>query len=247
MGADLTRGQQEGRHNEARPNSRRRRRRKLGRIIGNRHYKKRGRGYAFQPPCHSRLAYSEEHHDERKETAAAFWERARAFFTARCRGASGFDRQRILLPLILFRRARPNVKHRHTRPYRPQTNGKVERFNRTLAAVSAYTETYLPDEARSATYQSWLHHYPHHRPHIGIGGKVTDRPRRRSQRAQELHLSARLPPAPTRKTPTHRSGDYPRLDSQSTAATEPITRPAPPSVDPGDAKVRPGRGAHALH
>ena len=65
----------------------------------------------------------------------------------------------------------PNVKHRYTRPYRPQTNGKVERFNRTLAAEWAYAETYLSDEARSATYQSWLHHYNHHRPHTGIGGK----------------------------------------------------------------------------
>jgi len=65
----------------------------------------------------------------------------------------------------------PNVKHRYTRPYRPQTNEKVERFNRTLAAEWAYAETYRSDDARSATYQSWLHHYNHHRPHTGIGAK----------------------------------------------------------------------------
>lgn len=46
----------------------------------------------------------------------------------------------------------PN-KHRYARPYRPRTNGNVERFNRTLAAAWAYAETYLSDEARSATYQ----------------------------------------------------------------------------------------------
>ena len=64
------------------------------------------------------------------------------------------------------------VKHRRTRPYRPQTNGKVERFNRTLAAEWAYAEVYLSDDARAATYADWLHFYNHHRPHTGIGGLV---------------------------------------------------------------------------
>jgi len=62
------------------------------------------------------------------------------------------------------------VKHIWTRPYRPQTNGKVERFNRTLAQEWAYADTYLSDEARAATYPAWLHYYNHHRPHGGIGG-----------------------------------------------------------------------------
>jgi len=63
------------------------------------------------------------------------------------------------------------VTSRKTRPYRPQTNGKVERFNRTLTEEWAYTQTYLSNQARAATYQDWIHHYNHHRPHTGIGGK----------------------------------------------------------------------------
>ncbi len=63
------------------------------------------------------------------------------------------------------------VKHLFTRPYRPQTNGKIERFHRTLAAEWAYVEHYNSDPARAATYGSWVHHYNHHRPHTGIGGK----------------------------------------------------------------------------
>ena len=48
----------------------------------------------------------------------------------------------------------------------------MERFNRTLAAEWAYAQTYLSEEARAATYQSWLHHYNHHRPHTAIKGKT---------------------------------------------------------------------------
>nr|WP_310650327.1 integrase core domain-containing protein [Flaviflexus equikiangi] len=56
-------------------------------------------------------------------------------------------------------------------PYRPQTNGKVERSNRTLAQEWAYAIAYDSDQARTATYHTWLHHYNHHRPHTGIGGQ----------------------------------------------------------------------------
>jgi transposase InsO family protein len=133
------------------------------------------RGYSFLHHAvddHTRLAYSEILGDEKKETAAAFWGRANTFFanagitvTAVMTDNGSCYRSRV------FATALGEIKHVWTRPYRPQTNGKVERFNRTLAVEWAYAETYLSDEARAATYPAWLHHYNHHRPHTGIGGK----------------------------------------------------------------------------
>jgi transposase InsO family protein len=148
----------------------------LGRQAGTRNKKKPGIGYAYLHHAlddHSRLAYSEILGDERKETAAAFWGRARDFFAglgvsvaAVLTDNGGCYRSRA------FATALEGTKHRRTRPYRPQTNGKVERFDRTLAAEWAYARTYTSDEARAATYEDWLHHYNHHRPHTGIGGAV---------------------------------------------------------------------------
>lgn len=62
------------------------------------------------------------------------------------------------------------VKHKYTRPYRSQTNGKIERFPRTLAFEWAYAHHYDSDAARAATYQAWIHDYNHHRPHTALGG-----------------------------------------------------------------------------
>ena len=133
------------------------------------------RGYTFlhhAVDSHSRLVYSEQLTDERKETAAAFWGRARAFFAD-----AGITVTAVMTDNGACYRSHafadalgPQVKHRRTRPYRPQTNGKVERFNRTLAAEWAYAQPYLSDAARAATYAAWIHHYNHHRPHTGIGG-----------------------------------------------------------------------------
>lgn len=149
--------------------------RMLGRTVGNRHNKKQGRGYAFvhhAVDSYSRLAYSEQLTDERKETAAGFWKRAEAFFAD-----AGITVTAVMTDNGACYRSHAfkaalgeQIKHRRTRPYPPQTNGKVERLNRTLATEWAYAQTYLSDEARAATYADWLHHYNHHRPHTGIGG-----------------------------------------------------------------------------
>ena len=133
------------------------------------------RGYSFlhhAVDSYSRLAYSEQLEDERKETAAGFWKRAEQFFAA-----AGISVTAVMTDNGACYRSHAfkaalgdGVKHRQTRPYRPQTNGKVERFNRTLAAEWAYAQTYRSDAARAATYAGWLHSYNHHRPHTGIGG-----------------------------------------------------------------------------
>lgn len=148
----------------------------LGRQAGARNKKSKGRGYAYLHHAvddHSRIAYSEILNDERKETAAAFWQRAEAFFAG-----SGIQVSAVMTDngscyrSHVFATALNGVKHRRTRPYRPQTNGKVERFNRTLAAEWAYATSYETDEARADDYPRWLHHYNHHRPHSGINGAV---------------------------------------------------------------------------
>ena len=135
------------------------------------------RGYVFlhhAVDAFSRLAYSERLSDERGETAAGFWIRARAFFaehgitvTAVMTDNGACYRSRVFAAAL-----GTGVKHRRTRPFRPQTNGKVERFNRTLAAEWAYARPYASEADRQAAYPIWLHHYNHHRPHSGIGGLV---------------------------------------------------------------------------
>lgn len=155
--------------------------RMLGRQAGKKNndgHGRTGRGYAFLHHAvddHSRVAYSEILDDERKETAAGFWQRANTFFTA-----IGVTVTAVMTDNGSCYRSRDfaaaldatKIKHRRTRAYRPQTNGKVERFNRTLAAEWAYAATYTSDQARAATYDDWLHHYNHHRPHTGIDGSV---------------------------------------------------------------------------
>ena len=58
-----------------------------------------------------------------------------------------------------------------TRSYRPQTNGKVERFNRTLLDEWAYVRPYQSNEERSQLLETWLHVYNHHRSHTALGGR----------------------------------------------------------------------------
>jgi transposase InsO family protein len=132
-------------------------------------------GYAYLHHAiddHSRLAYSEILTDERKETAAAFWTRAYAWFTGQ-----GITVTRVMTDngsayrSTLFAQALgSSITHKRTRPYRPQTYGKVERFNRTLLEEWAYARPYASEAERVAAYRDFLHRYNHHRGHTALGG-----------------------------------------------------------------------------
>ena len=120
---------------------------------------------------HSRLAYSEVLPDEKKETAAAFWQRALVYFTE-----CGITVKKVLTDngsayrSKVFAAALGEVVHKRTRPYRPQTNGKVERFNRTLEQEWAYTRSYTSEAERIAALPEFLHTYNHHRGHTALKG-----------------------------------------------------------------------------
>jgi transposase InsO family protein len=122
---------------------------------------------------HSRLAYTEVLADERQETAAAFWRRAQAYFEG-----CGVSVQRVMTDngscykSLLWRHtlAAAGILHKRIRPYRPQTNGKVERFNRTLLNEWAYARPYRSEAERRRALPHWLHLYNHHRGHTALGG-----------------------------------------------------------------------------
>jgi transposase InsO family protein len=121
----------------------------------------------------SRLAYTEILPDETRETATAFWGRAQAFFTA-----AGITVERVMTDngscykSFLWRDAlaAAGITHKRIRPYRPQTNGKVERFNRTLLDEWAYARPYTSETERRAALDPWLHTYNHHRGHTALKG-----------------------------------------------------------------------------
>jgi transposase InsO family protein len=132
-------------------------------------------GYAFLHSAvddRSRLAYTEELGDEKSVTAAGFWSRAVEFFAAH-----GIDRiHRVLTDNgSCYRGKAFNValgitSHKFTRPYRPQTNGKAERYQRTLAREWAYRQAWASNAERAAALAGFLHRYNYHRPHTALGG-----------------------------------------------------------------------------
>jgi transposase len=123
---------------------------------------------------HSRLAYSEVHDDETTATTLGFWTRAIAFYASH-----GITVTEVISDNGPAYRSNDWVRMnrdlgitvRRTRPYRPQTNGKVERYQRTLRDEWGYAKAYRSESARRAALTSWLHIYNHHRPHTALGGK----------------------------------------------------------------------------
>lgn len=121
---------------------------------------------------HSRVAYVEARDDETGQTATEVLRHAVAWFAER-----GVSVQRVLTDnggcyrSFLWRDtcAELAIEHKRTRPYRPQTNGKIERFHRTLAEGWAFKKFYDSEAERLAALPTWLHQYNHHRPHSAIG------------------------------------------------------------------------------
>ncbi len=121
---------------------------------------------------HSRVAYAEIHGDERTATAIAVLRRAVRWF-----GARGVIVERVLSDNGACYRsyawrdacAELQIKPTRTRPYRPQTNGKIERFHRTMANEWAFARHYPNELTRRSALPTWLHTYNHHRQHSAIG------------------------------------------------------------------------------
>jgi transposase InsO family protein len=124
---------------------------------------------------HSRLAYVELHADEKAATVTAFVERALAFYAAhgittkRLMTDNGFNyvRNRSLRELLACR----GLRHLTTEPYRPRTNGKVERFHQTMAREWAYGLSYRSHRQRNQALPHWLDHYNRQRPHSSLAGQ----------------------------------------------------------------------------
>jgi transposase InsO family protein len=149
----------------------------LGRAAGHRVKKSAKPGYAYLHHAvddHSRLVYSETLTDQRQHTAAGFWTRANDYFNS-----AGITVQRVMTDNGSCYRSKvfaaallvDDITHKRTRPYRPQTNGKVERFNRTLLEEWAYARVYTSETERRAAYEVFIHNYNHHRGHTALGGK----------------------------------------------------------------------------
>jgi transposase InsO family protein len=127
---------------------------------------------------HSRVAYVEICTDEKTVTAIGVLQRAVAWFADR-----GVTVERVLSDNGSCYRsyawrdacAELNIKHKRTRPYRPQTNGKIERFHRTLADGWAYARFYESDNTRRDALPTWIHFYNHHRIHSAISGPPISR------------------------------------------------------------------------
>jgi transposase InsO family protein len=124
---------------------------------------------------HSRLAYVELHDNERAATVTGFLERALSFFAEhgivakRLMTDNGFSyvKNRSLRELLAAR----DIRHLTTEPYRPRTNGKVERFHQTMAREWAYGLAYRSHRQRNQALPHWLEHYNHTRPHSSIGDR----------------------------------------------------------------------------
>ena len=122
----------------------------------------------------TRLAYVEVLADERPASAIAFLRRAVAYYRRH-----GIHVERLITDNGNSYRSTAHaiacrtlgIRHLRTRPYRPQTNGKAERFIRTLLGGWAYGALYRTSTERTAALDGWITYYNHHRAHAALGHK----------------------------------------------------------------------------
>lgn len=146
------------------------------RVTGNRRDSVEGAGWEMlfvAVDDHARIAFTDMHPDEKWPQAVQFLHNAVAYFAS-----LGVKVRRLLTDNGSAFRSRQfaqacqqlGIRHKFTRPYRPQTNGKAERFIQSALREWAYGFTYQHSNQRTAALDYWNHHYNWHRPHQGIGG-----------------------------------------------------------------------------
>lgn len=147
------------------------------RITGDRRHRARGVGYDVTYVAiddHSRVAFAEVWPAERADCAAGFLEHALAYYRS-----LGVRIERVLTDngkvfdsgLFVRLCEQHQIKRLHTRYYRPQTNGKAERFIQTALREWAYGRSYRHSRQRTARLPRWVHEYNWHRPHSSLGGQ----------------------------------------------------------------------------
>ena len=122
---------------------------------------------------HSRLAYAELHRDATSDSVVAFMRQAIRFYARHgiqirrlmTDNAWAYTKSKDFRDLL----AEHQIKHLTTKPYRPQTNGKIERFHQTMGREWAYGMTYASSSARATALPHWIEHYNQQRTHSAIG------------------------------------------------------------------------------
>ena len=146
------------------------------RITGDQSQRSRGAGWEFlfvAVDDHARIGFTDLYPDEGQHSAIQFLQNTLAYFNS-----LGIRIRRVLTDNGGAFRAKTfahacralGIKHSFTRPYRPQTNGKAERFIQSAMREWAYGFVYRHSNQRAQMLDAWIHHYNWHRPHQGIGG-----------------------------------------------------------------------------
>jgi transposase InsO family protein len=163
------------------------------RVTGDRHGPFGSAGWEFLFVAiddHARIGFTDMYPDQGKISAVQFLRNAVAYYQSLgvqikqllTDNGSAFRSQDFAQACTAL-----NVKHRFTRPYRPQTNGKAERFIQSALREWAYGFVYQNSLQRTDQLDAWIHHYNWHRPHQGIGG-VTPMTRLKTSRNNLMTL-----------------------------------------------------------